>query len=230
MMRLLNLKIKSSKLPHLDRLRKEEVSIFIMWLFTLSALIGISLGYFDWFIPKTPLNLTLAFVLVLLNFKRDTNFYIAFIFSALIGFGIEVVGVSSGQIFGDYYYGNNLGSKLFEVPILIGVFWAVLALVTSQISQLFKLTLLPTVTLGASLMVILDYIMEQLAHSLDFWHFNGGYALLQNYIAWFVIAFFLQLIMYSRVEKQATSFSVHLYANQFTFFLTLYIMDLIGAV
>ena len=88
---------------------RETLSVGIMWLFTCSALIGISLGYADWFIPKTPLNLLIGLVLLFINIPLNSNkskgvFIVAFI----VGMLVEIVGVKTGEIFGNYEYGKNL--------------------------------------------------------------------------------------------------------------------------
>jgi len=53
------------KSPMLDKSKYKinisVASILVIWLFVISALIGISLGFEDWFIPKTPLNLLIGF-------------------------------------------------------------------------------------------------------------------------------------------------------------------------
>jgi len=36
------------------------ISVFLLWLTHISALIGISIGHLNWFIPKTPFNLLMA--------------------------------------------------------------------------------------------------------------------------------------------------------------------------
>ncbi len=197
----------------------ETVSVSIMWLFTCSALIGISLGYADWFIPKTPLNLLVCLVLLFINIPLISNkskgvFIIAFI----VGMLVEIAGVTSGQIFGSYKYGNNLGVKILGVPIMIGVYWAVLVIVTSQIAKSFFKNIFYVSVTGAFLMVGLDFLMEQMATSFDFWYFEGGIASIKNYIAWFIVSFSLQLLAYRWVQKINSHFSTHLYLNQIVFF------------
>lgn len=218
------LKLINQRLLHSSVLKglsvsNEILSITIMWLFTCSALIGISLGFADWFIPKTPLNLLLGLALLFVNIPLISNkskglFLIAFI----LGMLVEIAGVASGQIFGAYEYGNNLGVKVWGVPIMIGIYWAVLVIVTSQMARsLFKNIFYVSIT-GALLMVGLDFLMEHMAASFDFWYFEGGIASLQNYIAWFIVALFLQFIAYSWMPKYKGFFATHLYLNQVTFF------------
>ncbi len=48
------------------------VSIGIIWLFHVSAIIGIALGEADWFVEKTPLNLIISLLIFLVFFPIDT--------------------------------------------------------------------------------------------------------------------------------------------------------------
>ena len=73
-------------------------------------------------------------------------------------------------------------------------------------------------------MVGLDFIMEQLASRFDFWHFEGGVAGVQNYIAWFITAFVLHLIASHWLTKTKGIFSKHLYLNQVVFFVVSYLL------
>ena len=47
-------------------------SIGIIWLFQVSAIIGITLGYQDWFITKTPMNLIIVISLLVWNYPINT--------------------------------------------------------------------------------------------------------------------------------------------------------------
>jgi len=203
----------------------ETLSISLMWLFTVSALIGISMGYLDWFIPKTPVNLLLCFLLLLINVPFGTaRGSAAFVLSFLVGMGIEIAGVATGDIFGEYVYGANLGFKAWGVPLMIGIYWAVLVVVTSQMArQVFSGTIAASLT-GAALMVGLDFFMEQMASQFDFWHFEHHIAPFQNYVAWFVTAFVLQVVTRICTPKSDGRFSLHLFMNQLVFFTVCYML------
>ena len=218
------LKLLTQKLTHGSIFRglsvfSEALSVCIMWLFTISALIGISLGFEDWFIPKTPLNLLIGLALLFINIplmskKSKALFLVAF----TVGMVVEIVGVRTGMIFGNYEYGSNLGMKVFGVPLMIGIYWAVLVIVTSHMAKSFFKNIVSASITGSLLMVGLDFLMEQMAPSFDFWYFEGGFASVQNYTAWFFVALFLQIIAYSWMPKYKGSFATHLYFNQVTFF------------
>ena len=201
-------------------LSRQIVSISLMWLFTISALVGIGFGMMDWFVPKTPVNLLLCFALMVVNLPvKDIKSISLFFICFITGMSAEIIGVHSGYIFGDYYYGDNMGIKLLGVPVMIGVYWSVLVMVTNQIARsIFKS--IWGVTLFATLLMLgLDFLMEQMASTFDFWHFSGGVAGAQNYIGWGIIAFILNLLAFKMMEKGGERFSLHLYINQVAFFL-----------
>ena len=207
------------RLGFLQLISIEKFSIFLLWLFTISSLIGISLGHLEWFITKTPINLMLGFLLLLINVplgngKGRRTFLVLF----LAGMCIEILGVIRGDIFGVYHYGENLGFKVWGVPLMIGIYWAVLTTVTSQIARGLFNSLWTIAIVGASLMVGLDFLMEQLAHTFDFWHFTDGIAPFQNYVTWFLMAFALQILAWKFIPKGGSTFSFHLYMNQIVFF------------
>lgn len=223
--KILNQRISHLSLRSLMTLSLESISIGILWIFTFSAIIGISIGYTDWFVPKTPLNLLLGFILLVVNTPIVSHKgAIVFAICFLIGMGVEIVGVHTGAIFGDYYYGGNLGFQILDVPLMIGVYWAVLVIVTNQMIRKLSDNLLAVALGGAFLMVGLDCLMEQLAGPLDFWHFAGGMAGLKNYVAWFIVAFVLQIIAHRLIPRGGSRFSTHLYANQVVFFLACFLI------
>ena len=194
-------------------------SIFLLWLFNLSAIAGIFVGQQDWFMSKTPLNMMLILGLTILVFPLD-SFKKAFLF---LGIGIasifaEWLGVNYGLIFGDYHYGANFGPKIGGVPFLIGVNWGFLTFATGAIASAWLKPYWAKVLCGASLMVLLDFFLEESAPRFDFWYWDVGYAPLQNFIGWFVLAFLFHSV-YQRLKiKGSTLFSHHLFASQLLFF------------
>ncbi len=206
-------------------IKVESISIFTLWLFTISSLIGIGLGEVDWFITKTPINLMLGFLLTLINLPFDKKYSKSiFVSIFILGMLLEIIGVVRGDVFGQYYYGDNLGFKLIGVPLMIGIYWAVLTTVTSQIARLFFKNMIVVAIIGASLMVGLDVLMEQMATTFDFWYFEGGVAPIQNYVTWFLASFLLQLLAFRFYERGGGRFSIQLYLNQVIFFLVTYIL------
>ena len=198
---------------------KRPFSVFLIWLFVVSALIGIGMGYVSWFIPKTPLNLVLGAVLLFLNFPiNNVKILAIWCFAFIVGMTVEIIGVKTGVLFGEYYYGNNFGAKFIGVPYLIGVNWAVLSFITAAIGNKWFTKPLPAALTGAALMVFLDVFMEQMAGKFDFWHFKDGIVPMQNYLTWFVVAFLLQYLILKSSCVRDFRYSLHLFLSQLAFF------------
>lgn len=205
------------------KLNREITSIAIIWLFHVSGILGIIYGNSEWFISATPLILSINFGLLLINCNSHKWFFHMVILGFLTGMITEILGVQRGWIFGDYKYGNALGYKILGVPMLIGVNWALLTIITAAIAQQFYENLFMRIVIGVCLMIFLDLLIEPIAPVLDFWAFEGGNAPLQNYIGWTAVAIFLQSIFhYFRIEVKGW-FPNQLYILQIIFFTVLLI-------
>ncbi|MCH1608731.1 MAG: carotenoid biosynthesis protein [Flavobacteriaceae bacterium] len=205
------------------KLNLEIISIGIIWLFHVSGIIGILYGNSDWFISATPLNLSINFILLLLNCNGHKLFFPMVIIGFLTGMITEILGVQWGWIFGDYQYLDALGYKVLGVPVLIGVNWALLAVITGAIAQQFYENIIMRIIIGVALMLFLDLLIEPIAPMLDFWVFEGGEAPLQNYIGWAAVAFFLQFIFHFFKISVEGWFPHQLYLLQIIFFTVLLI-------
>jgi putative membrane protein len=210
-------------LPWYSGITRITGSIFVVWLFHISSLVGVSLGYQEWFISKTPLHLLVLAFLVIISYPIDTKAkaLISGLFF-VVGMFVEWLGVHSGVLFGEYVYGSNLGVMLDGVPLLIGVNWAVLTLITGSISNGLNAPIVVKALAGAGLMLFLDLFIEVAAPQLDYWTFVGGVAPLENYLMWFAVGFGLQLCYQLFKMKGDMRFSLHLYAAQLVFFVFFY--------
>ena len=184
------------------------LSVFLLWLFNISAIIGVIGGNLDWFMTKTPATMLLILGLLFVVFPINSAPKIA-LFSIIVTVSIfaEWLGVNYGLIFGDYYYGKNLGPKIGGVPLLIGTNWAVLTFVSGQIGSRWFNNKVVAAMSGAGLMLLLDFFMESSAPVFDFWYWDIGFPPLQNYIGWFLLAFIFHLLFQSLKIKGSTFFS-----------------------
>lgn len=202
---------------------KKHIYIFIIIIFHIVGFVGFLINP-SYFKSLSPLNLLLSSGLVLLTSKQPNwKFYGSLLLIALIGFFLEVLGVKTELIFGSYYYGRTLGLKAFSVPLLIGANWAILLYCTAQISQLKNQIL--NALFGAFLMVFLDFFIEQIASRFDFWYWKNGIIPLQNYIAWFIISFALNLAFQKRLGQKSNLTAKAFYMIQITFFGALYFFN-----
>ncbi len=207
-------------------MNKVYIATGIVWLFHISALIGITLGHLDWFMEKTPLNLGLCLILFLFVYpirtmKQTTGFLI--FFSG--GMFAEWLGGKYGLLFGTYEYGNNFGPKLDGVPYLIGTYWALLTFATASIVDYISKSVIVKIVVAALLMTLLDFFMEHSAPRFDFWRFEGDLAPLQNYITWFVLALLFQGILRYLKTTGDRFFSLNLYLAQLIFFVYFYFLE-----
>lgn len=169
---------------------KIAISIGLLWLFTISGILGVLSQYQNWFLSLTPLNLLLTALIVLWNIESwSLKTVLAFFIPFTLGFVSEVLGVNYGLIFGSYTYGSNLGFKVFGVPLLICMNWAILTFITADVAKQFTKNIWLSALTGAALMTILDLAIEVSAPRFDFWEFEGKVVPVQNYIGWLIIAF-----------------------------------------
>ena len=135
-----------------------------------------------------------------------------------LGFISEGLGVNYGYIFGTYSYGENLGFKVWNVPIIICLNWVVLTVITHDLSKRFLNHWFLISLFGAFAMTLLDVAIEISAPRFDFWEFENGIVPLQNYIGWFFVAF-LAHVFYSFFEVDSNKkISLHLLLAITTFF------------
>lgn len=145
----------------------------------------------------TPFNLIFtSFLLLYFQEDKSPSFWRFVALASSIGFGSEVLGVTTGFPFGNYSYGATLGLKGWGVPLTIGLNWLVLAYTSGAIINQYasKASLLLRAVLSASLMVLLDVIIEPVAIAHDFWSWEQGSPPWQNYAGWWGVAFIIQLL------------------------------------
>lgn len=148
-----------------------------------------------WFLLLTPLNLLLAAGIVLYTGKTvyTSKHYVALGLVTIAGYLVEVVGVNTGLIFGHYWYGPVLGFQVINTPLLIGVNWLILVSGTLSLVSRVKSHFIASL-LGAAGMTSLDYVIEPVAVSLNFWQWQDGIIPFQNFIGWFVTSWAMILL------------------------------------
>ena len=198
---------------------KTSFAIGLIWLFNMTAIIGIGMGFQEWFIEKTYVNMLLytVFLIALFPVYSSRNIFL-FTTAFLIGMSSEWICVHTSWLFGSYYYGENLGVKVGGVPLLIGINWAVLSLISADLVRKLNSAKYYKALLASCLMVGLDLLMEYAAPSLDFWYFDGGIAPIKNYLSWFAVAFIIQLIINDSYTHGNRKYSLHLLLSQYAFF------------
>jgi len=224
----------------LNKLSKYQIATFTAIFFHLVGLVGILVYDNAFFIRSTPFNMVLSGALLIWTQKnKNIYFYFFLVIACVIGFVVEVIGVNTGLLFGDYGYGKVLGFQWKNVPLLIGLNWfivmycsgiSIYTLLTRVIKQVAVETKAPSMVLkamsviadGATLAVLLDWLMEPVAIKLGYWQWNGGDSVpLYNYICWVVVgALLLTVFHFCKFDKQ-NKFAINLLLIQVMFFLLL---------
>jgi bisanhydrobacterioruberin hydratase len=205
-----------------------EVKIFYA-IFYLVGVLGLSFTETrPLFIRLVPFALILGFAGVLLfhEAKWELKTLTAFVLVYISGFVIESVGVNTGLIFGEYIYGKTLGFQIFETPLIIGMNWLFLVYVSSSLTERLNSGRFISFLLPPVLMVIYDLVLEQVAPDLGMWNWKNEVIPLQNYIAWFVVAFIFVLVFRLFNIKTSNKIAPLIFILQFLFFLLLMIFKL----
>lgn len=202
---------------------KLETSLLLLLIFYGVGLVGILYSeHSDAFSKLSWLNLLISGIVLFLNHKNwSKKLLLSLLLVGVLGFFIEVAGVRSGMIFGEYRYGDSLGYKWLGVPLIIGLNWTMLCYysvftLSNWVKQWYLVALL-----AATGITGLDIIMEPVAVKLGFWRWSGGVIPLQNFVAWFVIAsIFNKLIMFTKGDG-LNKLAPYLFIIQILFFVIL---------
>ncbi|HOI30310.1 MAG TPA: carotenoid biosynthesis protein [Melioribacteraceae bacterium] len=173
----------------------------------------------------TPFTLVLTIGVVFYSLLLESNRKLIYWLAAtyLFTLTVEIAGVKTGQIFGQYSYGRTLGSKLFDVPLIIGLNWVFVILggiiISKEITS--DKNLIAVVT--GLIAVVFDLFLEPVAMKLDYWNWLDGEIPFQNYAAWFVIAFIVTWL-FSRFNLHIKTDLPKIYLLvQFVFFISLFL-------
>lgn len=217
-----------------------NIALFIALLFHVSGVMGILFSpYKDWFIGNTLINLlAMATLLIITHPSKNKSFILFFLITVVCGFAAEAIGVNTSLLFGNYSYGNVLGLKLFDVPIIIGINWFIIIYCTGMITQTYedymlkkmqkqgidlknKLKAVSFIIDAALLAVFFDWVMEPVAVKLGFWQWKSETIPLYNYVCWIIISGLLLAVFRKLNKGKHNIFAVHLLLIQLLFFLVL---------
>lgn len=207
--------------------KKEKIFKLIIIVLYIVGGIGIIFSPFSSAFTKlTPVILVLSFIILLMfhNEKSNRSSLILFFLIYFMSFIIEVIGVNTGIIFGEYKYGDTLGFKMFNTPVIIGLNWLLLTYLASSIMENFDLGRFLKIFTASVLMLLYDVVLENVAPKLNMWEFNNSIVPIKNYISWFIIAIiFNTMIQFSRVST-SNKLSLTIFVSQLIFLTSIMIM------
>lgn len=150
----------------------------------------------------TPYTLVLVAVAIFSHHKEWNKKTIAVLGGIFIlGIIAEIIGVATGKLFGVYAYGEGLGLKIADVPLVIGLNWVFLVYASNSIISKYTTKSIPIVLGAASLMVVYDILLEKVAPLMDMWLFAKNDPPMNNYVVWFLLALvFNAAIQYFKIN------------------------------
>jgi putative membrane protein len=204
-------------------LEKRWMSLVVIIMFFVGIISHIFEPTRDLMLLITPFFLLLMGLFVLYpSFKEEGRKFILWCLVAyIITFIIEAAGVWTGLIFGEYTYGDSLGLKLFDVPLVIGFNWVIVIIGSAELTKRFTRNVLLGALITGLSATIFDFIMEPVAMELDYWDWAGGTIPIQNYIAWFVIALVMGWTYLKFQKGRKKEITIHYLLVQTIFFLVL---------
>lgn len=201
---------------------KAWLLIAVLIILHTVGLVGLSLeDYREDFLALSFVNLLISFIILLIaRYQHSRQFYVFVLFAFLLGMAAEWIGVHTGLLFGNYSYGESLGYKLFGVPIIIGVNWVMLTIISTSIAAHLRANWVLKAVVSALLMLVLDLFIEPVAIVSDYWTWEGEIPL-SNFVGWFIITLLLHLIYFRFKLAEKNKVAVALYCIQLLFFIIL---------
>lgn len=207
--------------------RNESIVTIALVIFFGAGLAGFAIpATREFFTGLTPVALILSF-LTLFAFHHSTGGLrnpAMFALILLAGFFIEVAGIRTGIIFGDYAYGKGLGPQLLNVPVLIGFNWLMMVYSTRIIAAGIFASPSVRIITASLLMLVYDIVLEQVAPTLGMWQFSGGNPPLRNYVSWFSLSILFHSLLTLSGTRYYNRIAPFVFFLQFLFFIALFII------
>ena len=161
----------------------------------LAGIIGIYFFESTFFLRTSSVSILIPLFLFCYRSNLTNKDTLLFALVFFIGYTAEFLGVNYQILFGDYRYGRSLGVKLFDVSLIIGCNWLLLALISQALIKKIVVNRWLVIIFSSLLMVLIDLYIEPVAPLLDFWEFKENLVPFSNYRDWFMVALIIQFIL-----------------------------------
>lgn len=198
---------------------RQQSIVGVVAFFLLAGVVQYAVGL-TYVLNLTPLVIGIITALTVLFWDASAKNRVYLAISAMvIGMLIEIIGVNSGIVFGDYSYGPLLGLKIFGVPVLIGITWLLVTLSAWQIVSFSNLNKFYKIIVASWLVVMFDLVLEQFATAYGLWSWQNAVIPLKNYVTWFVVgAVIVTLYAFFAKQKQPSIFGASMLPLMALFF------------
>ena len=139
--------------------------------------------------------------------------------TAVPGLLAEVVGVGTGAPFGSYRYTGALGPRVFDVPLLVGLAWTMLAWPSALVARRLTTTPAARVLVGAWAMTAGDLFLDPQMVSAGMWrwhdttpHLPGVPTVpLTNFAGWLLVTLVLSALVQAVVGDGDDTLGIGMY-------------------
>lgn len=179
-----------------------------------------------YFIHLTPFALLLSAFFLIINHQGKLKWSDGLVFALiyLAGFLLEMVGVNTGLIFGEYTYGEGLGLKIAATPLMIGLNWLMLIYISAAVFQSLRFSPVWVIVAGSSMLLIYDLVLEQVAPVIDLWSWAGDVIPFSNYVSWWFVAALMHIVVAAGRVRIVNPVAISVYSVQLLFFVLILIL------
>ncbi|BDS10343.1 carotenoid biosynthesis protein [Aureispira anguillae] len=196
-------------------------AVILLMIIYMASLVGFITPHQQaWYLFYTPFFILLNAILLGIyhkNWNKTTLQYI--LWSATIGFLVELLAVQTGFTYGDYQFGDTLGFSLLGVPLIMAVYWLVLAYSTACLSAKLPVNNSALkIGTGALLMAGLTGLIQQVATPLDFWSLQGNGSFFRLIGIVFLVGLGLQYLFIRLKVNSKNPIALYVYGGLALFF------------
>lgn len=207
-------------------MKQRRIALFLILSMHLAGVLGLMTPWRGFFQDFTPVHILVMTVMLLWFGSPDRRYLLAAALVAIFTFLVEMTGVQTGLLFGDYTYGTTLGPKLMGTPLVIGANWVLLSFSIGHLLGGTGLSVPVKAVLGATLMVGVDVFIEPVAMAFDFWSWQDGAVPMHNYIGWWGVSLLLFLGLFRWIRFGGNEIASWLLFSQLGFFIALHLVAL----
>ena len=155
-----------------------------------------------------PVFILIASLICLLN--KNTKTIIILLLAGFLGFLSEIIGVKTGFPYGEYFYTETLGIKIFDVPIVLISSWIIITTFSLDILNSLHLNKFFFPILFSITSTTYDLLIDPLMSGpLNYWEWNNhGYYFgipVSNFLGWIIVSAIIGLLPWKNYKTNKFS-------------------------